>query len=121
MAVYTLTEVVIGGVDTFLGLSDTPSTYLGSAGKLSKVKQSEDGLEFKSPDELELLTKTNYIRKKSEAVYSGISIPLPSNSSSNIISLLAAQTITSGSLAPFFNVAAVSLNRLMIIQHLMLN
>lgn len=105
MSVYLLKEVVVS-VDNFIGLSDTPSTYLGGAGKLPKVKQSEDGLEFKSPDELELLTKTNYTRKKSEAVYSGISIPLPSNSASNIISLLAAQTITSGSLAPFFNVVA---------------
>lgn len=58
------------------------------------------------PNQTEVYSKLNYTRKKSEAVYTGISIPLPSGSASNIISLLAAQTITSGSLAPFFNVTA---------------
>lgn len=106
MAVYTLTELVVGGVVEFKGLSDVPSTYSGGSGKFLQVKQTEDGLGFITADQAGLLTKLNYTRKKSEAVYSGISVPLPSNTASNIISLLAAQTITSGSLAPFFNVVA---------------
>lgn len=34
------------GVNTFLGLTDTPSSYAGQAGKLVEVKSTEDGLEF---------------------------------------------------------------------------
>jgi hypothetical protein len=34
------------GVTNWLGLSDTPSSYAGMAGKFVKVKSTEDGLEF---------------------------------------------------------------------------
>jgi len=34
------------GVTTFLGLTDTPDSYAGQAGKVAKVKSTEDGLEF---------------------------------------------------------------------------
>lgn len=33
-------------VDTFLELTDTPAIYTGQAGKVAKVNQAEDGLEF---------------------------------------------------------------------------
>jgi hypothetical protein len=36
------------GTSTFIGLTDTPSTYSGQAGKFAKVKATEDGLEFDS-------------------------------------------------------------------------
>jgi len=35
-----------GGASTFLDLTDTPSSYTGSGGKVVKVKSTEDGLEF---------------------------------------------------------------------------
>jgi len=35
-----------GGVSTFTGLTDTPITYTGQAGKIVKVKGDESGLEF---------------------------------------------------------------------------
>lgn len=34
------------GATTFVGLTDTPSSYSGSGGKGVKVKTAEDGLEF---------------------------------------------------------------------------
>ena len=37
------------GVATFLGLSDTPSSYSGQAGKYTRVNATEDGLEFGTP------------------------------------------------------------------------
>ncbi len=36
------------GATTFLGLTDTPGSYAGQAGKVASVKGSEDGLEFSS-------------------------------------------------------------------------
>jgi hypothetical protein len=36
-------------LDSFLDLTDTPSTYIGQSGKLVKVKSGEDGLEFGDP------------------------------------------------------------------------
>ncbi len=35
-----------GGASTFLDLKDTPETYVGQSGKLSKVKATEDGIEL---------------------------------------------------------------------------
>jgi len=35
------------GVSTYLGLTDTPSTYLGQKGKIVVVKQDESGFEYK--------------------------------------------------------------------------
>ena len=35
-----------GGATSFLGLSDTPASYEGMAGKVAKVKADESGLEF---------------------------------------------------------------------------
>jgi hypothetical protein len=35
-----------GGTTTFLGLTDSPSTYSGQAGKIPKVNSGETGLEF---------------------------------------------------------------------------
>lgn len=35
-----------GGSSTFAGLTDTPSSYTGQAGKYAKVNATEDGLEF---------------------------------------------------------------------------
>ncbi|QHR72923.1 hypothetical protein sortsyn_58 [Escherichia phage sortsyn] len=52
-------------------------------------------------------------RQKSEVVYSGISLNIPTTPS-NLLTLLAALTPTSGSLAPFFNTATgrlVALNK----------
>jgi len=46
----TLTKLngdLSGGTSTFLGLTDTPSSYSGQANKVVSVKSSEDGLEFK--------------------------------------------------------------------------
>jgi len=37
-----------GGTTTFLGLTDTPSSYSGEANKFVAVKSTEDGLEFKT-------------------------------------------------------------------------
>lgn len=42
----TLVERGASGVSTFLGLSDTPSSYSGQSGKVAAVKATEDGLEF---------------------------------------------------------------------------
>jgi hypothetical protein len=36
-------------LDSFLDLTDTPSSYIGQAGKVVKVKSGEDGLEFGNP------------------------------------------------------------------------
>jgi len=36
-------------LDSFLDLTDTPSSYVGQAGKVVKVKSGEDGLEFGNP------------------------------------------------------------------------
>ena len=36
----------VGGVSTFLDLTDTPADYSGQGGKVVKVKDTEDGLEF---------------------------------------------------------------------------
>jgi len=38
-----------GGATAFLGLSDTPSSYVGQAGKYAKVNTLATGLEFDSP------------------------------------------------------------------------
>ena len=46
----TLTKLngdLSGGTTTFLGLTDTPNSYSGQAGKVVSVKSAEDGLEFK--------------------------------------------------------------------------
>jgi len=46
----TLTKLngdLSGGTSTFLGLTDTPSSYSGHANKVVSVKSAEDGLEFK--------------------------------------------------------------------------
>jgi Tfp pilus assembly major pilin PilA len=46
----TLTKLngdLSGGTSTFLGLTDTPSSYSGQANKVVSVKSAEDGLEFK--------------------------------------------------------------------------
>ena len=37
------------GVTTFPAMTDTPANYTGSAGKFTKVKSGEDGLEFATP------------------------------------------------------------------------
>ena len=37
------------GVAVFTGLTDTPASYTGQAGKLVKVKSTEDGLEYGDP------------------------------------------------------------------------
>ena len=37
-----------GGISTFLGLTDTPDTYTGQAGKIPVVNQAETGLEYTS-------------------------------------------------------------------------
>jgi len=37
-----------GGASTFLGLTDTPSSYVGQSGKRSTVNATEDGIEFTS-------------------------------------------------------------------------
>lgn len=37
---------VVGGTTTFRALSDTPSTYVGQAGKIVSVKSTEDEVEF---------------------------------------------------------------------------
>lgn len=39
-----------GGSDTFLGLSDTPSSYSGQAGKLVAVNSGESAVEFVAPE-----------------------------------------------------------------------
>lgn len=41
-----------GGVTTFLGLTDTPSSYSGNANKLVRVNSTEDNLEFISPSSI---------------------------------------------------------------------
>jgi len=41
-------------LDSFLDLTDTPSTYIGQSGKLVKVKSGEDGLEFGDPSDFNL-------------------------------------------------------------------
>jgi len=38
-----------GGVSTFLGLSDTPANYAGSAGYFLRVNATPDAVEFRSP------------------------------------------------------------------------
>jgi len=43
-----------GGASTFLELTDTPSSYSGSGGKVVRVKSTEDGLEFGQVDHGEL-------------------------------------------------------------------
>jgi len=40
---------VSGGVSDFLSLTDTPSSYIGNAGKYLKVNSSEEGLDFDTP------------------------------------------------------------------------
>ena len=35
-----------GGVKEFTSLTDTPNSYLGEAGKIAKISNSENGLEF---------------------------------------------------------------------------
>lgn len=37
---------VVGGASTFIGQSDTPASYSGEAGKVTKVNSGETGLEF---------------------------------------------------------------------------
>ena len=39
----------VRGVDSFVKLTDTPSNYIGQAGKYPKVNLTEDGLEFDVP------------------------------------------------------------------------
>ena len=39
-------SLLIKGVASFLGLSDTPKSYAGAAGYIAKVKSALDGLEF---------------------------------------------------------------------------
>ena len=41
----TIVEEENGNID-FLSLTDTPNSYIGQAGKVVSVKQSENGLEF---------------------------------------------------------------------------
>ena len=40
---------ILVGVTSFLGLSDTPSSYVGQEGKILAVNSGADGLEFVSP------------------------------------------------------------------------
>jgi microcystin-dependent protein len=42
----TISLAGVGGTDKFIGLTDTPSNYTSSAGKVVKVNSSGDGLEF---------------------------------------------------------------------------
>jgi len=42
----TLAELAAPGVDTFLELTDTPSSYAGQAGKFARVNSAENALEF---------------------------------------------------------------------------
>ena len=42
----TVKDFMNNAVTTFLNLTDTPSDYTGNAGKYTRVKSSEDGLEF---------------------------------------------------------------------------
>jgi predicted heme/steroid binding protein len=41
-----------GGVDQFIELTDTPSTYTGQVGKSVRVNSAENGLEFYTPSEV---------------------------------------------------------------------
>jgi hypothetical protein len=52
-----------GGAETFLELTDTPSTYTGQAGKFPKVNEDETGLEFgdaPAPNIEQVLAVGNY-------------------------------------------------------------
>lgn len=42
-------DSVVSGATSFIGLSDTPATYSGSAGYVAAVNASEDALEFVAP------------------------------------------------------------------------
>ena len=42
----TINVTLLGGVDSFLGMSDTPSSYSGQSGKFIKVNGAEEELEF---------------------------------------------------------------------------
>lgn len=46
-ALYDKIETISGGgSSTFIGLTDTPSSYSGQTGKFPKVNAGETGLEF---------------------------------------------------------------------------
>jgi len=45
-------EVGGGGVSTFLGLTDTPANYAGSAGYFLRVNATPDAVEFRSPTDV---------------------------------------------------------------------
>jgi len=47
------------GVTTFLGLTDTPSSYAGEAGKIPNIASGETALEFVNPNVKPLRTETN--------------------------------------------------------------
>ena len=51
-----------GGAGSFLDLSDTPSSYSGQVGKITRVKATEDGLEFVGPTLLpDLVRKSSFM------------------------------------------------------------
>lgn len=47
-----LGNILVRAAGAFLGLSDTPSSYLGQAGKIIAVNQSENAVEFVFPPKL---------------------------------------------------------------------
>ena len=53
-------QIEITGVTTFLALSDTPTSYVGTAGSVVTVKSSEDGLVF-LPADSSGLGRDNYV------------------------------------------------------------
>ena len=53
-------EIEITGVTTFLALSDTPTSYVGTAGSVVTVKSTQDGLEFLPADSTGL-GRDNYV------------------------------------------------------------
>ena len=57
-------EIEITGVTTFLALSDTPTSYVGTAGSVVTVNSSENGLEFLASDSTGL-GRDNYVSSAS--------------------------------------------------------
>lgn len=44
-----LLRTISSAIKTFIGLTDTPSSYAGQRGKVAMVAETEDGLEFGTP------------------------------------------------------------------------
>ena len=72
MAIYTLKKVEAG--DKFISLSDTPSSFIGSAGKILRVNQQENALVFDDEELLEIASGATQLGGATKLTFKGLKV-----------------------------------------------